>query len=462
MTRLEERIRSGLQETAERIPDTVPTLATERITTKRPAGLWAAVAAAAAVLVLSIPILLLDGSDPDTTPAGDPSPFLGTWVSIDSDLSTPSMVIEAPTDSGAEMVVVDEDLDDDFASVCSGASSTMTGTGRFEGDDLLVFPSPVLTCDDGSQPRTFEGSPIEERLQNLTFTYRPESDTLIDNFGERWTREGVEATSHPMVRWPQASLEEVQEAQELADGGDPNYTWQLEPNMESMDPGQVPELLARAVQKRFGWETSALVGISGEMESDGIQALGLQLVRCEPGESNPIWPNDPLFGGCAPTVDDFHYEAVEIFVTQPGKRGPEGIWVVSTWQSEVSTLEQIAPITEDEITAIVEAFLQARIAGEGAEQYLGDPDDVQHFEIGYLYATSTAAPYERAEFEILGDGINDQGPLGGGIGLKVRLFAEGGQTVMEQTLELETRADGSWAIYQHKRDQNTENGQPLP
>jgi len=460
MTRLEERIRTGLHETAERIPDSAPIPTTRRQRSSRPAGVWVSAAVVAAVLILFIPVLLLDRPEP--APTDSPSPFLGTWVSIDADLSTPTMVIEVSTDGVVEMVVVDEDLDDDFASVCSGASSTMTGTGRFEADDLLVFPSPVLTCDDGSQPRTFEGPPIEEQLQDLTFTYRPESDTLIDNSGERWTREGVQSTSHPLVRWPQASLEEVQEAQELADAGDPNFTWQLEPNMESLDQGLVPELLTRAVQKRFGWEESSLIGSSGTAESEGIQALGFQIIRCDPGHSNPLWPNDPLFGECAPTIDDFTYETVELFVTQPGKQGPEGIWVVSSWPSEVTTLSQIAPITDDEIAAIVAAFLQARIAGAGAEQYLGDPDDVQHFEIGVLYATSTGAPYERAEFEVEDGEIEDQGPLGGGIGLVVRLFAEGGQTVVEQTLELETRMDGSWAIYQHTEDQSTENGVPLP
>ena len=99
--------------------------------------------------------------------------------------------------------------------------------------------------------------------------------------------------------------------------------------------------------------------------------------------------------------------------------------------------EQIAPITDVEVAAIVEAFLQARIAGEGAEQYLGDPDDLQHFETPFLYATSTGAPYERGEFEVEDGEIEDQGPLGGSIGLKVRLFAEGGQTVVEQTFQLE-------------------------
>ena len=456
MTLLEERIRTGLHETAERIPDTAPNATTRGRRASRLAGVWIAAAAIAAVLIMFTPILLIDRPEP--SPADSPSPFLGTWVSIDADLSTPTMVIEVSTEGIVKMVVVDEDLDNDFASVCSGAPSTMTGTGSFQGEDLLVFPSPVLTCDDGSQPRTVDGSPIGEQYRNLTFTYRPESDTLIDNFGERWTREGVTSTPLPLVRWPQASEEEVAEAQLLADAGDPNFTWQLEPNMESLDPGQVPELLARAVQKRFGWKESALIGPS-ITAVEGFHAIGFQLVRCDPGKSNPLWPNDAMLGGCAPTIDDFTYEMVDMMVAQPAKQGPEGIWVVSAFPPETGSLTQTAPITDDEVAAIVEAFLQARITGEGAEQNLGDSDGTQHFEIGLLYATTTGAPYERGEFEMLSD---DQGPFGGGIGVKVSLFAESGQTVVEQTLVLETRLDGSLALYQHGDDETTENGVPQP
>jgi hypothetical protein len=429
---------------------------------------WPALLLAAAAAAVTLIAVLIIRSDESTVSVSDSqSPLLGTWVSIDGDLSRPTMVIEVSTDGVVEMVVVDDDLDDDFASVCSGSSSTMMGTGRFETDNVLVFPSPVLTCDDGSQPEALSGPPLEEQLQNLTFTYRPEGNTLIDNFGERWTRDGAQDTFHPMVRWPQASLKEVQEAQELADAGDPNFTWQLEPNMESIasiliDGGQVdtPEILARVVRKRFGWEDSALIQGVGEAGSQGIRAHGFQLIRCEPGKANPLWPNDPLFGGCAPTIDDFHYETVEIYVTQPGKKGPEGIWAVSVLPSEVSSLSQIAPITDVEIAAIVDAFLQARIAGEGAEQHLGRVNS-SHVEIGYLYATSTGAPYERAEFEGEDGEIEDPGPLGGATGLLVRLFADGGQTVVEQTLNLEHQ-DGRWVILQHEADQNTENGVPLP
>jgi hypothetical protein len=451
VTRLEERIRTGLQETAERIPDTVPTRAAEQSRSTRPSGVWVAIAAVVGVLVLFTPILLLRGSDPDTTPADDLSPFLGTW----EDGWTQALTIENLGGGDVDIVVLN-----DHASVCSGTPSTMIGIGHLQDDTELVIAEPVLTCDDGTEPQAVSGPPLEEQLRNLTFTYHPESDTLIDNFGSEWLRPGAEVVAHPLIRWPQSSLEEVEEAQELADAGDPNYTWQLEPDMESMDPGQVPELLARVVRKGFGWEEFAQVGISGEAESEGIRAIGFQVIRCEPGKSNPLWPNDPVFGDCAPTIDDSQYESVEIFVAQPGKQGPEGIWVASAW-SETDPLTQITPITDDEIAAIVEAFLQARIDGEGAEQYLGSPDELQHFEIPFLYATSTGAPYERAEFEIEDGEIGDQGPQAGGIGLKVRLFAEEGQTVVEQTFELEERM-GDWVIYQHEGDETTENGVPLP
>lgn len=201
MTRLEERIRSGLQETAERIPDTAPTRAATRLTSSRPAGVWAAVVAAVAVLVLFTPILFLGGSDPDTTPAGaPPSPFLGTWVTTDF-LST--MVIQASEDESVEMRV------HDFFPLCSGAPSTMIGAGRFEGDTELVIPAPVLTCDDGSQPETLSGPSLEAELQNLTFTRDPETDILTDNFGKVWTREGADQNREAATPPSEAEITEL-------------------------------------------------------------------------------------------------------------------------------------------------------------------------------------------------------------------------------------------------------------
>ena len=151
----------------------------------------------------------------------------------------------------------------------------------------------------------------------------------------------------PLVNWPQSSLEELQEAQELADAGDPDYAWQLEPDMEWTlnnaafgEPIDTPELLARFIREELGWEKFALLpGSSSTAESQGLRAVGVRFIRCGPEEANPVWPNNEVAGRCVPTIDDFHYETVEIFVAQPGKRGPEGIWVVSAW-SEAEPFKQ--------------------------------------------------------------------------------------------------------------------------
>ena len=155
------------------------------------------------------------------------SPFLGSWVATDADGSTQTMTVEVSGDDAVEIAA-----HDDAASVCSGAPSTMVGTGRLEGTDELVIPSPVLTCDDGSEPEALSGPPLQDQLRDLTFVLDPEADALTDNFGGVWGREGAEdPTPDPSASggmWPQSSLEEVRQAQERADAGDPAYTWQVD------------------------------------------------------------------------------------------------------------------------------------------------------------------------------------------------------------------------------------------
>src|SRR5687768_10270157 len=47
------------------------------------------------------------------------------------------------------------------------------------------------------------------------------------------------------------------------------------------------------------------------------------------------------------------------------------------------------------VTGILSDFLAARVAGEGAGQYLAIPEN----EVPLLYATTSGDPYERTEFE---------------------------------------------------------------
>ena len=71
---------------------------------------------------------------------------------------------------------------------------------------------------------------------------------------------------------------------------------------------------------------------------------------------------------------------------------------------------------------LVNRFLGARVAGEGAGAFVNDPDE----DIPLLYATTSGASYERAEFERV-SGI--EWPYGW-TAFRVRLFA--GDTVVEQ------------------------------
>jgi hypothetical protein len=127
-----------------------------------------------------------------TTTIATESPFVGVWVSTDSDGSFQVMEI-LPTDgTDIEMLVID-----DYATVCLYTPSTTTGTGQLQAIDTLIFPQPVLTCDDGTTPE-IEGSSVAQELANLTFVRDPESDELVDSFGVTWLRATFDSSGSPL------------------------------------------------------------------------------------------------------------------------------------------------------------------------------------------------------------------------------------------------------------------------
>lgn len=355
------------------------------------------------------------------------------------------MMIEVSEEGTVEMLV-----HDDYSSVCSGAPSTMTGTGRFLGTTTMIVPSPVLTCDDGSGPEALSGPSLEEQLRDLTFVHDPESDTLTDSLGSLWTREGSEDPDpEPTVStdmWPQTNLEEVREAQKRADAGDPDYTWQVEPI--TAESPESAEIFGRLLRDQLGWEEFIANPFWGGDHSDGTIS-GIIYLRCAPGSTNPLYPDDPLAGECAPTIDEFRYETVEIDVAQPGRRGPTGIWVATAWRT-VESIQQMAPPSDSEVTALFVPFLQARIDGEGAEDYLDQT-------VPLLYGTTTGARYESFELEPL------DGPEwpDGGSSFKVRLFAQGGTTVVEQVFRIDRDVPGPLDFEYVLDGATTENGQPV-
>ncbi len=281
--------------------------------------------------------------------------------------------------------------------------------------------------------------------------------------------------------WPQSSLEEVEEAQELADAGDPDFTWQLDATLAAGGDPWGAEIFARFIEDELGWEAWEAAAFDGWLGGDGGGYEQVLFIRCAPGETNPLSPvyseAPPEIGQCAPTIDELSYETVGISVSQPGLRGRSGLWVVTGWETlqpkspealwELLTpdllagrqVEQVVPPSDTELAALLDGFLQARVDGAGAEQYLlHEPEEWIFEDVPLLYATTSGAPFER--FEIFR--VNGPRWPTGRILVRVRLFAEGG-TVVEQLFHV-VRSDGHLGlVYGYFDDvlQSTENGQSV-
>jgi hypothetical protein len=253
--------------------------------------------------------------------------------------------------------------------------------------------------------------------------------------------------------WPQSSLEEAEDAQDLADAGDPSVTWQLEPALDEnllTATGDVAsaDIVVRFLREELGWDEFLFIDHHGGA-SDGT--VTFMYIRCTPGEVNSLYPDDPDGRTCAPTINDVAYETVAVTVGQPVRRGSSGIWVVTQW-GNVEPFEQAAPPTEAEATALLEGFLQARIEGEGAEQYFGRGGG----SAPLLYTTSSGNPYQRFEFEL----VSGPGWPSDPMQFEVRLFAEDGQTMVEQSFTVEPDGEGVWGL--ETGSETLENGRALP
>jgi hypothetical protein len=269
--------------------------------------------------------------------------------------------------------------------------------------------------------------------------------------------------------WPQSTLEEVRAAQALADAGDPDYTWQVDSSWSiDDDPLIGAEISDRFLREGLGWEEVLPVSSAGYMAAGGPDVNAVVFFRCAPGETNPLsslYPDmDPEIRGCAPTLDDFRYETVKYSVGQPARRGPTGIWVV-TWEM-LQPGEQSTPPSDVEATALLRAFLGARVDGEGAAEYLlphGEAVGLPFLdgEVPLLHATTGGSRYERSEIERV------QGPVwpAGWIESKVRLFAEDG-TVVEQHFVVIRQKNGRLGLVygsasEYGDPSTIENGQAL-
>ena len=126
-------------------------------------------------------------------------------------------------------------------------------------------------------------------------------------------------------------------------------------------------------------------------------------------------------------------------------------------------LFQVAPPSDAEVNELVQAFLEARLDGERAEQYVHrHSDGWDDMEVPVLYATTDGSPYERYEVERVRD---PEWPTGW-IEFRFHLFAEDG-TEVEQTFVAVRQEDGRLGLmygvpFETTDFATTEDGQPVP
>jgi len=429
--------------------------------------------------------------------------FLGTWESTDVDGSSLLLGVRLSVDPsvGYEVLLLDgaEACPSFSSSVISDGPITMTGIAQVEGPEL-AFGSQTWICQaEPGQPelRVVSGdASLQIAAAHTPLVHDPETDTLVGPTGRPpgapswmngrgvvWHRRppGSDPIAVPFWGvWPQTSLEEAEEAQRRADAGDPAFTWQLAPELAAppeseafpiplRDAADGAEILAAFSRDVLGWERYVTVTKRNPWWYSDV-GWRFVWIRCGPG-TNPLYQDDPYGGDCPPTIGDTHYETVSLMVTQPVRTGPTGIWMVTAWTELAPSAEpasdlryhewvfrqyeQVVPATEAELAEGLEAFLSARVAGEGAEAYLTEGYYRSRPRVPLLYATTEGHPYER--FEI----VSVQGPAwpAGVYQVTVRLFARGGEDVVEQEFAVWPGSDGqltmdSWTT--------TENGETVP
>jgi hypothetical protein len=178
--------------------------------------------------------------------------------------------------------------------------------------------------------------------------------------------------------WPQDSPEEAERAQQAADRGNPVYEWQLAPDGV--------KVALRYAREELGW-----TDFQGHdlIAQDPIRRL--RVIRCAP-RPNIQYPKQE----CAPRKSGV-YPAVYITLRQLLVRGDEGLWFVTDVLP--NELRQADRVDLKVTRRTVARFMQRRIEGEGAEEFLSAEGRKGFGRGNPLYSPAEGSPH--ADYEIV-------------------------------------------------------------
>jgi len=126
-----------------------------------------------------------------------------------------------------------------------------------------------------------------------------------------------------------------------------------------------PEAAAsRYVTEELGWERIRLFDLryAETREAEDVGPVRVRVLRCAEADWDETYPGI----SCDPNPDDRAYPAA--LVTVERSVGDEPGWMVT--DLERVAVHQLLPVASEDVQAFVRAFLEARIQGSGAEEYL--------------------------------------------------------------------------------------------
>jgi hypothetical protein len=331
--------------------------------------------------------------------------------------------------------------EEQFRDMKAGTCRQDPTSGSIELDGV---PSRILTACDGDlfialvvQARGYVIATSGGAVVHHTPLFRSVIETI--EFHPERTPPVQESAAGWRGIWPQTTQEEAKAAQQRADAAGSESVWQVDWN-------QVGAVAKRFVLEMLGWDGMRSTGVS-YLPGNAEQAWEAEVVewhflRCADA-TNPLYPDDPRMGHCAPTIDQAHFEQVVVRAEQLIRRDRSGIWLVTGWQ-EVDPYEQAIPPSDAEradALALVREFAQARVLGADAEAYLGSEGRVYH-----LYEMSDGRPYGTYEVAAPGE-WKATWPSGGYGTVIVRLFPEHGGGCVIQRISVDDQGSATGELF---------------
>lgn len=152
--------------------------------------------------------------------------------------------------------------------------------------------------------------------------------------------------------WPQDSLQEAEEAQNAADEGSETHVWQTALQGE--------EVALRYAREELGWTNPHRLDL--RVPEGASNLVRWRIYECAPG-NNTAYPEKD----CIPPANG-EYPAAAITLERLIHEKEGGLWFVTDIE-HIAIIEATPPSTE-EVRAFMTAFMEQRIVGSGAEEYV--------------------------------------------------------------------------------------------